>query len=68
MIYVLASTILILDYLRRFPKMFWYPKTVGFNAKKRSHDLDDLGGTPETIGNPHILVELAIFIFDESDL
>ena len=36
--------------------------------KKRSHDLDDLGGTPETIGNPHILVELAIFIFDESDL
>ena len=31
-------------YFRRFPKMFWCPKTVGFNAKKkRSHDLDDLG-------------------------
>ena len=54
---------------RRFPKMFWYPKTVGFNAKKK---VSWLGlfflGTPETIGNPHILVELAIFIFDETDL
>ena len=63
MIYVLASTILILDYLRRFPKMFWYPKTVGFNAKKKVSWLGWFGGTPETIGNP-----LAIFIFDETDL
>lgn len=51
-----------------FLKCLGTPKLLVSMRKRKVSWLGWLGGTPETIGNPHILVELAIFIFDENYL